>query len=189
MEKSKEKKTDPRIKKTKKAIFNAFITLRAEKPLSKISVKELADLAFINKATFYLHYKDIYDLSDTLEDAVISQVLQAIEAPELLLSDPAAGTRNLFKAFNTQGQLCHILFSGDRFDMFVKKIDLGVKEYIFKKYPEKRNDLNTNIVLTMCNYGAFHAFELYSDHYKSKNTTEVIEIISDATAALFTLLN
>ena len=43
---------------------NAFLQLRAKKDLERISVKELTQLAEVSKATFYLHYRDIYDLSD-----------------------------------------------------------------------------------------------------------------------------
>lgn len=40
---------DLRIEKTEKAIKNAFIELRARKPLEKITVKELCAEACINK--------------------------------------------------------------------------------------------------------------------------------------------
>ena len=55
---------DLRIQKTEKAIKNAFLELRAGKPLEKITVKELCGLALINKSTFYSHYDDIYALSE-----------------------------------------------------------------------------------------------------------------------------
>ena len=54
---------DLRIQKTRNSIINAFLELRSRKPIEKITVTELAELAVINKATFYKHYKDIYDLS------------------------------------------------------------------------------------------------------------------------------
>ena len=54
---------DLRTERTKRSIINAFLELRSQKPLEKITVKELSELAFINKATFYTHYQDIYDLS------------------------------------------------------------------------------------------------------------------------------
>ena len=47
---------DIRIEKTEKAIRNAFLELRAAKPLEKITVRELCSLACINKSTFYSHY-------------------------------------------------------------------------------------------------------------------------------------
>ena len=42
--------------------------LRAQKPLEKIKVKELCDLACINKSTFYAHYQDIYALANAMEE-------------------------------------------------------------------------------------------------------------------------
>ncbi len=180
-----EKKTDLRILKTRNSIINAFITLRAKKNLDKITVKELADLAMINKATFYLHYKDIYDLSDTLENDALEQIIKAMPDPELMFSNPEQGTKDLFQAFAAQGQLCNILFSGDRFDIFVRKIDHSIKEYIYQKYPEKRNDLQTNILLSIINYGGFHAYE----NNKKENAAEAILAISKASAALSKLIH
>ena len=57
---------DQREIKTKRAIKNAFLMLRAQKPIEKITIRELAALAEISKATFYLHYQDIYDLSEQI---------------------------------------------------------------------------------------------------------------------------
>lgn len=59
---------DLRIQKTRAAIKSAFLELRRKKPIEKITVTELAKLAEINKATFYLHYSDIYSLADEMED-------------------------------------------------------------------------------------------------------------------------
>lgn len=55
---------DLRIKKTKRAIRSAFAELIKEKPMEKITVKEIAELAEINKTTFYAHYETVYDLVD-----------------------------------------------------------------------------------------------------------------------------
>ena len=69
---------DLRVKRTKTNIINAFLRLCAKKPPERITVKELADLAEINKATFYLHYKDIYDLLETLENDLFERVFDSI---------------------------------------------------------------------------------------------------------------
>ena len=42
---------DLRTEKTERSILNAFIGLRAQKPLEKITVKELCEKAWINKST------------------------------------------------------------------------------------------------------------------------------------------
>ena len=50
--------------------------LRAQKPLEKIKVKELCDLACINKSTFYAHYQDIYALANAMEDEMVEEVVE-----------------------------------------------------------------------------------------------------------------
>ena len=58
---------DIRVIKSKKAINDAFLLLRAKKELKKITVKELCEKAMVNKSTFYSHYNDIFDLEDKIE--------------------------------------------------------------------------------------------------------------------------
>ena len=69
---------DLRTKKTLSSIRNTFIELRSKKPLSKITVKELTEKALISKPTFYLHYKDIYDLADSMENEIIDNIISVI---------------------------------------------------------------------------------------------------------------
>ena len=47
---------DRRQRKTKIAVQNAFMRLMLEKDIAKITVKDVATLADINRSTFYLHY-------------------------------------------------------------------------------------------------------------------------------------
>lgn len=51
---------------TKKAIIDAFVGLISQKPLSKITVKELVEACGITRRTFYYHYQDIYDLVEKI---------------------------------------------------------------------------------------------------------------------------
>ena len=53
---------DLRVKKTERSIQQAFLDLRRQKPLEKITVKELCQRADIHKSTFYSHYEDLYAL-------------------------------------------------------------------------------------------------------------------------------
>lgn len=75
---------DLRTSKTEKNIKNAFIELRSQKPLERITVKELAELACINKATFYRHYPDVYALSENIEDELVNNCMEVIAEPDKL---------------------------------------------------------------------------------------------------------
>lgn len=61
-----EKKIDLRIIKTKKNIYDAFISLMSEKTFEEIKVSEICDRALINRSTFYSHFDDKYTLFDSL---------------------------------------------------------------------------------------------------------------------------
>ncbi len=83
-----EKKTDRRTLKTKKAIYNAFMELLVEKELHKVTVQEISDLADINRATFYKHFLDVYDLYDKLEeDTLIEWGMLVLKLQELRTKD------------------------------------------------------------------------------------------------------
>lgn len=73
---------DKRVIKTKKAIKEAFITLRMSKPIEKIYVENLCCEALINKSTFYRYYTDIYDLVEQMQEDALEPIR------EFLLENP-----------------------------------------------------------------------------------------------------
>ena len=67
---------DRRVEKTKKAVFNAFITLLRKKEFESISITEIAEAADINRVTIYKHFLDKYDLLDQCIDYHLSPFLE-----------------------------------------------------------------------------------------------------------------
>jgi AcrR family transcriptional regulator len=67
-------KTDRRVKYTKMVIKESFIKSLRQKPISKITVKEICEYADVNRATFYTHYKDQYDLLQQIENEIIEDI-------------------------------------------------------------------------------------------------------------------
>ena len=78
-----EKPTDLRVVKTQKHIKEAFYELVSEKDFDKITVSDIANRALINRATFYLHYQDKYDLLEKIENEVIDQIEAIITEIEI----------------------------------------------------------------------------------------------------------
>ena len=61
------------VRSTRRRLRESFLQLLAEKPIHEISVKELTELADINRGTFYFHYQDIYALLHAIEDGFFVQ--------------------------------------------------------------------------------------------------------------------
>jgi len=166
---------DLRTERTKKNIVNAFIELRQHKPLEKITVTELAELACINKATFYSHYHDIYDLTEQLEDEYICAFLDDIKHPDYLLSNPKQAIKELILSISSHKELLNTLFSGSRFAIFANKFERNMKELVYTQYPEYRGSLECDVVLSVLTQGCFHACFSHSE----ADFDEVIEIIGN----------
>ena len=58
------KRIDPRVKRTRDLLVRAFNELVEEKGHSGLTVQEIAERATINRATFYAHFRDQYELFD-----------------------------------------------------------------------------------------------------------------------------
>ncbi|MBP3677848.1 MAG: TetR/AcrR family transcriptional regulator [Agathobacter sp.] len=150
---------DIRIEKTEKAIKNAFMELRSKKALEKISVKELCELACINKSTFYAHYADIYALSESLEIETVNSIVNNIpKTIDYTHFNPADFSRELCISFMAHISIINILFSGNDYGRLANRIEIAIKEIIFKKYPERKTDEEYNILLSYCIHGAYHAY-------------------------------
>ncbi len=150
---------DIRIKKTKNSIINAFLELRAQKSIEKITVKELCEKAMVNKSTFYSHFSDLYALSEYLEIQLTNEILEEIEHPETLFSQPEEFNKQLIYAFLSHEQLIQTLFSGSRSHSFLVCLENGLKETLFGLRPEYQNDAVANVVLTYGVYGGFYALQ------------------------------
>ncbi|RIO05573.1 TetR/AcrR family transcriptional regulator, partial [Mammaliicoccus sciuri] len=51
---------DRRVRKSKRAIKQAFIQLLKENNLDRITIQQISDLADVNRGTFYLNYEEKY---------------------------------------------------------------------------------------------------------------------------------
>lgn len=74
-----EKKTDRRVRKTQAQLRAGLAKLMQQKSIKEITVKELVEEVDINRSTFYLHYTDIYNMLETIENELQNEILQVIE--------------------------------------------------------------------------------------------------------------
>lgn len=69
---------DRRVRRTKKLLREGLFQLMQIKPVKDISVKELSNLVDINRGTFYLYYRDIFDMVRKLEDELFESIEEII---------------------------------------------------------------------------------------------------------------
>lgn len=72
-------KVDRRVRKTKLQLKQGLARLMQKKSIKEISVKELVDEVDINRSTFYLHYTDIYQMLEKIEEDAMIDICEAME--------------------------------------------------------------------------------------------------------------
>ena len=106
------KKQDKRVRYTKMFIKDSFVALLKDKPISKITIKEICENADINRATFYAHYTDQYDLLTQIENDVINDVHEYLSG-EYIADDPDSIRKlsQIFTYIRKNDEICKILLS------------------------------------------------------------------------------
>lgn len=102
---------DIRVKRTKKLLRKGVAELGKTKSINKITVKELTDLVEINRGTFYLHYKDVYDLVDSIENELCEEFDQKVLTitPEDILYRPIDVLESFFEYFRIHRDIFDVL--------------------------------------------------------------------------------
>src|SRR4051794_3272961 len=70
-------KIDPRITRTRRLLMDAFLKLTSKKDFKDITIKDITDEATVNRATFYSHFQDKYDLMDaSITEHIIENIVE-----------------------------------------------------------------------------------------------------------------
>lgn len=122
-----EAKTDRRIKRTRYLLVHALTSLMLKKSIKDITVKELCESVDINRGTFYLHYKDIYDMLEQTEQELLEQFEQVFKNyhPDHTPDFPYPLFVEIFQIIDQNSNLCCALLSpnGDiSFSVKIKKL-------------------------------------------------------------------
>ncbi len=147
---------DRRIKYTRKMIRQSFLQLLEEKPLGKITVKEICEKADINRATFYVHYEDVYDLLNKIEEEFYQEVLLSVSNME---QGNYTGILPLeiLKKIRENEELCKAMFSkyGDkeflaRMMYFARADSLNAWRKLYPDMEEKRLEWLYEFIVNGC---------------------------------------
>lgn len=137
-------KTDSRVRYTQMVIRQAFLELLKTTPVEQVTVTEICRLAEINRATFYRHYENQYDLLAHLE----SEMLNAIKnAAYVCGNDIDKLTETILCNFYEQKETWTLLLS-DHTDLgFQSKIYSFFEVHFTKDKNSKESELKYRFLL------------------------------------------
>ena len=136
---------DRRVRKTKKQLRECLTRLLKEKKVQDITVRELTDMADLNRGTFYLHYRDVFDLLEKTENELLdefNQLMYRHKASEI--NDKLDEIfMEIFHLVQENAALVEILL-GENGDLnFVNRLKLLVREKCLQDWMELFRSANS----------------------------------------------
>lgn len=125
-----EKTVDRRVRKTKQQLRDGLTQLLFEKPAKDITVRELADKVDINRGTFYLHYRDIFDMVEQIENEMFEQFSDIINNEPMrdMDGDPSHLLESVFSFLADNADMGAALLGPNGDMAFVNKLKTVVRE-------------------------------------------------------------
>lgn len=139
-----EKIADKRVARTKRVIRDALTQLMEEKGFEGITVRDLTEKAQINRGTFYLHYRDKYDLLEQSEEeilkgiAAITENIDPVDAMAYTSNDePFPIILKLFEFFQEHAEFLKVILGANGNASFQVKLKSFIKKIFYSKLVTK----------------------------------------------------
>ena len=118
------------VVRTQALLKQGLTELMMNKPVQNITVKELTDYVNLNRGTFYLHYKDIYDLLEHMENDLLDEFLQINNAHGAIEMNgkPYPLLYDLFKFLKKNLKFAQLILVTNQEQKFVSKLKKILRE-------------------------------------------------------------
>lgn len=132
---------DLRVRRTHKFVRHAFMELLKEKGFDALTVQDIVDRAMINRATFYRHYQDKYDLVTKMVDEMLAELIARMEPPpatreQVALERPPEAWVKLFAYLRENALLYRLVLTQGGVSAFRKHMQSVTDDLIHERLSE-----------------------------------------------------
>ena len=179
-------KTDARKRYTQMVLKQSLLKLLKEKPVNKITVKEVCELAQLNRATFYAHYSDCFALLVSIENELIDAFEQSLRYVNSF--DVTALIEAIYDMIDRNQEACRALIFGNTSSTILKRMIALAKKgsiaYWRKELPMAR-DAELEMMYTHLSNGLMHVVVEGYDKYSKEEMIRFVSRVVKASLSLF----
>ena len=129
---------DTRVRYTKSVLKEALLQLLKDKPITKVTIKELCETAKLNRGTFYLHYNEPNDVLREIEKEFVQEKMSFFDP--YMKNDNPDQLAKLFGTIMRNRDLSLVLFGHNGAPQFTERIKTLVRESVLtdwqKEFPK-----------------------------------------------------
>lgn len=133
------RKRPEKTDQTKAELREAFWHLYSERPIEKITVGQVCELAGYNRGTFYLHFQDLYELLASIEDMLLAGMTDCVQTCMESLRDDSsklnriAACKDVVLYYERNKAYISVLLSEQGDSSFIIKLKNSLKP-LWRKY-------------------------------------------------------
>ncbi|MFA6844327.1 MAG: TetR/AcrR family transcriptional regulator C-terminal domain-containing protein [Sphaerochaetaceae bacterium] len=153
---------DRRARYTRMVLKQSLLSLMKERPITKISVKELCEKADVNRTTFYAHYTDINELLQQIESELMERIKNSLSSG--LGGDSVSSMlMDILLAIKENGELCTILFSDYGDKDFMERILLLAREKSIEQWKKTNPEIETSAMEKLYTFFSYGSMAIIRD--------------------------
>ncbi len=142
---------DKAKKQTEDKIIHAFWELYKTQKIEKITVKSITDACDIHRATFYLHYHDVYGILEQIETSLIQSLDDMNTASIKTDVDMTNFASNVYALFQQNHDYLHVLLREQKEPAFAAAYKNKLKQKLQQilQFTAESFDSKTNAIIDM----------------------------------------
>lgn len=150
-------KEDRRVRRTKKLLMQSLMQLMQSKQIKDITVRELADTADVNRGTFYLYYRDVFDMLEKIENEMFDKfdALLLSHPGETVIHQTLPFLKDLFTFAEENQEMCRVLLNRNGDMTFLERLNSVVFEKCREEFHMLFQDANDDEFETRYNFVVF----------------------------------
>lgn len=175
---------DLRVKRTHKLILDALIELTVQKGFSAVTVSDITQYAGINRATFYRHYEDKFDLLNKYAQNVYELLDTPLEekpqkSSETNVQQMHSRLVKIFEHVRDNAKFYRVMLGKNGDPVFSEKIRKYIQKRIVRSLPVdlQKDEMSIDLYVSYSSSASLGAVLWWLEHdmpYTSEEMTKII---------------
>jgi AcrR family transcriptional regulator len=176
-------KNNRRTKYTTDLIKRSFLALLETRKLPQITVTEICKQADINRGTFYLHYKDPYELFEVMQKEINQEILETLQKGQ----NPCTADESVIKLLNIiqeKKTIYRIMISETGENNFLSEVLLEVYKDYLQRMGDEQNKKDRSVMdysFTYMVHGSMAVINQWLESNGEESPRAIAHIISSLT--------
>jgi Transcriptional regulator len=164
---------------TRQNLIDAFWQLYCKKTIEKITVKEVCETAGYNRSTFYVYFKDVYDILEYIEQETITvdEFFEHVYKYMFFEVDKKKALRSILQVYDNNEKYLPVLLGENGDIHFRKNLINKIKPVVLSNFFQHLNEKELNQLNYIIEYQTAGVLNLISKWYSNQKDIPIEDMV------------